>query len=207
MVLKVSVRPGIPRGPGCAIRNWSEQARGPLLYIDRPLLGSCPSSPLLGKVPEQRETGLYEHFFFGCRLTTLGAHRFPVPWLRPQADGGRWGRSLSYGFPGRGRLTRGNVGLDPLRKISARGRPWSQVPCGRPGTTRISLGGHYEPRLNSGARCLGLWYDPDRCARGSHRLAGPQTSELELHWAPGVVHWVSTCLWEAPCPETGLSRV
>ena len=129
-------------------------------------------------------------FFFGCRLTTLGAHRFPRAWLRPQAVGGRWGRSLSYGFPGRGRLTRGNVGLDPLRKISARGRPWSQVPCGRPGTTRISLGGHYEPRLNSGARCLGLWYDPDRCARGSHRLAGPQTSELELHWAPGVVHWV-----------------
>ena len=63
-------------------------------------------------------------FFFGCRLTTLGAHRFPCTWLRPQAGGGRWGRSLSYGFPGRGRLTGGNVGLDPL-KNSAQGSPRS----------------------------------------------------------------------------------
>ena len=148
-------------------------------------------------------------FFFGCRLTTLGAHRFPVTWLRPQAVGGRWGRSLSYGFPGRGRLTRGNVGLDPLRKISARGRPWSQVPCGRPGTARISLGGHYEPRLNSGARCLGLWYDPDRCARGSHRLAGPQTSRCRICTGPLGLSTGSTTQipWYAPCPETGLSRV
>ena len=129
-------------------------------------------------------SSLAKPFFFGCRLTTLGAHRFPLAWLRPQADGGRWGRSLSYGFPGRGRLTRGNVGLDPLRKISARGRPWSQVPCGRPGTTRISLGGHYEPGLDSGARCLGLWYGPERCARGSHRLAGPQTSRSRIYTGP-----------------------
>ena len=120
----------------------------------------------------------------GADLQPLAPIGSQSPGCGPRRHGGRWGRSLSYGFPGRGRLTRGNVGLDPLRKISARGRPWSQVPCGRPGTTRISLGGHYEPRLNSGARCLGLWYDPDRCARGSHRLAGPQTSESRSALGP-----------------------
>ena len=119
---------------------------------------------------------IVDFFFLVADLQPLAPIGSRSPGCGPKRHGGRWGRSLSYGFPGRGRLTRGNVGLDPLRKISARGRPWSQVPCGRPGTTRISLGGHYEPRLDSGARCLGLWCDPDRCARGSHRLAGPQTS-------------------------------
>ena len=134
-------------------------------------------------------------FFFGADLQPLTPVDSRSPGCGPKRHGERWGRSLSYGFPGRGRLTRGSSHEAmklPLKENSARGRPWSQDPCGRPSTTGHLAGDFNEPRLDQwgqvprpvGAHprtlCLGV---------ATGRLAR-KPAMLSLHWAPGVVHWV-----------------